>query len=625
MQDTPIIPAQEADIPTLLKGIKIAKVKRGQKYRKDRNTWEEIKYLDIITAFDIETSKYQFGKETGDWKSWMYIWQWQVGNRATIIGRTWEEYLTLVNSINDYLKTFDEIVRLMVFVHNLSFEFQFISGVWKFDNKDIFATDTRSVLYCLMDRLELRCSYRLSNYSLYQWAKELGTDHFKMLGDLDYKIVRYSDTVLTPEELRYCVNDVICVVECVEKQMQSYGDTLYSIPYTSTGYIRRMVKKALNMWCHGAVRDMQNSLEVYDHLREAFRGGDTHANRHHVNHVLGDVYSYDRSSSYPDVICHCMFPMSRFREELPTKVTFQELLDNGRAVLLKVRYEGIRLRDEETGDPYIPTAKCNRETLAGVVEDNGRILSAAMCEIAMTDVDFEIIQDQYTCEKWEIIWMESARYGYLPRPLIDLVIKLYHDKTAYKGVDGKETVYMHSKALLNSVYGMMCQRVVTNPIVYDHTPDPDENGKHWHPLSDKKFDRVKAYNDAIDKAFLNYAWAVWVTSWARYRLHQGIKLAQEAKTDEMPHAPFVYADTDSVKSLVPLDFTAFNEERIRDAKKSGAWAVDRKGIVHYMGVFEDEGRYDFFGHKGQNAIAPLKAMIWRLRWRVSRRIRAVRN
>lgn len=617
MQDTPIYYAQDVDIPTLLQGIKIAKVKRGQKYRKDRNTGEEIKYLDIITAFDIETSKYQFGKETGDWKSWMYIWQWQFGDRATIIGRNWDQYKDFIVRLNNYLHDNYENARIMVYVHNLSFEFQFLSGIWAFKNEDIFATDRRSVLYCKMDRLELRCSYRLSNYSLADWAKELHTDHSKMVGDLDYKIVRYEDTVLTNDEIRYCVNDVICVVECVQAQMQSYGDTLYSIPYTSTGYIRRMVKQALNMWCKDGVRDMQNSLEVYDHLREAFRGGDTHANRHHVNHLLGDCHSYDRSSSYPDVICHCKFPMSRFREELPTKVTFQELLDNGRAVLLKVRYYGLRLRDEETGDPYVPVDKCS--VLTHSVEDNGRVLSAEIAELAMTDVDFEIIQGQYECDSWEIVWIESARYGYLPRPLIDLVIKLYHDKTAYKGMEGKEIVYAHAKALLNAVYGMMCQRVITNPIVYD--PNPPEGEKHWHPLENSKFDRVREYDKAIDKAFLNYAWAVWVTAWARYRLQEGIRIAEKAKTEEMPHTPFVYADTDSVKSLIELDFTRFNDDRIRDAKRSGAYAVDRKGITHYMGVFEDEGTYDFFGHKGQKGTVSLKAMLWRLRWRVSRKIK----
>ena len=57
---------------------------------------------------------------------------------------------------------------------------------------------------------------------------------------------------------------------------------------------------------------------------------------------------------------------------------------------------------------------------------------------------------------------------------------------------------------------------------------------------------------------------------------------------------FVYADTDSVKSVSQLDLTRFNNLRIADAKSSGAWALDAKGNPHYMGVFESEGKYDYF-------------------------------
>lgn len=53
-------------------------------------------------------------------------------------------------------------------------------------------------------------------------------------------------------------------------------------------------------------------------------------------------------------------------------------------------------------------------------------------------------------------------------------------------------------------------------------------------------------------------------------------------------SPFVYADTDSIKSTVKLDFTKINNARIKDAKASGAWALDPKGKPHYMGMFEYE-------------------------------------
>lgn len=590
MKDTPIIYAQDVIVSEILKDIGTAACKKGQKYPMDRRTHTRYRYLDILTSFDIETSSHQFGTELSDWESWMYIWQWQFGEVATVIGRTWEEFLTLVNSINDYLRSFDEDVRLMCHIHNLAFEFQFLSGIWHFEETDIFATDVRSPLYCLMGNIELRCSYRLSGYSLDHWAKELRADHQKLMGNLDYKVERYPWTGMTSEELQYCINDVICVVECVKIMLQSYGDTLYSLPYTSTGYIRRRVRKALRMWCADGVKEMQNDLLTYDRLRQAFRGGDTHANRYHVQKIIGDVYSYDRSSSYPDVICHCKFPMTKFREEKPTIETYQRLLDVGRAILLKVRFFNIHLKHDRTGDPYIPYAKCVEDGFLKPIHaevDNGRILSADMCELAMTDIDFDIIQSQYTWDSKAscILWMESARYGYLPRPLIDVVIQLYKAKTSLKGVAGSEITYAHSKGEINACYGMMVQRIIMNPVKYENDT--------W--VLDQDFDRETAYKEEVEKAFINYAWGVWVTAHARYRLQEGIRLA-ESRNPDCYVSDFVYGDTDSVKSTTELDFSKYNAKRIADAKSSGAFGIDAKGKTHYMGVFEYEGKYDFFGH-----------------------------
>ena len=575
MHDTPIVKAKDIDAKTIFDGVKCAKLSRGQKYPKDRQTGEKYQYLDMITAFDIETSKIEVD---GKRESFMYHWQWQFGDKYTVLGRTWDEYLNLVNDINKTLHDMGGI-RLMCYVHNLAFEFQFISGIWHFEEADIFATDVRSPLYCKMDRIEMRCSERLSNYSLENWSKELKPDHPKLAGDLDYTIVRYSWTELTEQELAYCVNDVMCVVECVQAMLDSYKDTLYSIPYTNTGYIRRRVRQALKMWCPEAVKEMQSDLLTYDRLRQAFRGGDTHANVNYIGEIK-EVYSYDRSSSYPDVIVHCKFPMSRFRYEEPTFDRFQKLLDMGRCCILKVRFLNLSLINKYYGMPYIPVDKCTEVGFTkpvNAIVDNGRIRSADYCEMAMTDIDMDIIQHQYKWDSIDIEWLESARYGFLPQPLVDVVIQLYKAKTSLKGVAEKAIEYAHSKGEINATYGMMVQRIITNPILY--------NGGNWK--IDPDFNREEEYNKVVEKAFLNYAWGVWVTAHARYRLHEAIWLCDSMQGKSF-RSPFVYADTDSIKSTVQLDFTKINNARIRDAKASGAWALDPKGKPHYMGVFEYE-------------------------------------
>lgn len=81
------------------------------------------------------------------------------------------------------------------------------------------------------------------------------------------------------------------------------------------------------------------------------------------------------------------------------------------------------------------------------------------------------------------------------------------------------------------------------------------------------------------RAFLAYQWGVWTTAWAREALQYGLDLAGE-------HA--VYCDTDSVKYIGDVDWTAFNNKCIKDCMESGAHATDAAGIEHYMGVYEPE-------------------------------------
>lgn len=95
------------------------------------------------------------------------------------------------------------------------------------------------------------------------------------------------------------------------------------------------------------------------------------------------------------------------------------------------------------------------------------------------------------------------------------------------------------------------------------------------------------------KAFQSYAWGVWVTAWARYRLEEGLKLAHGDPDD--PNSPqFLYCDTDSVKYTGYIDWGAYNRKRIRDSYKNLVYAEDAKGEAHYMGVYEIEhDMYEF--------------------------------
>lgn len=533
-------------------------------------------YKDIVTAFDIETSTIQSITQ-----SIMYVWQWQIGTICTVMGRTWKEFVDFAQTLCSQCKDNEYIV---VYVHNLSYEFQFLRGIYPFQQHEVFALERRKVLKCSMfDHLELRCSYLHSNMSLEMYTEKMGVFHVKQIGDLDYSVVRWPHTQLTPTEIGYCVNDVRGLVEAIMVEMEHDGDNLYTIPLTSTGYVRRDTKKAVRQERRQLAQQCAPTPELYRLMREAFRGGNTHANRYFAGKILENVKSYDRSSSYPDVLCNCKFPITPFLEEPdPSAERVRELVwKRGKACLFRVALYNVRLKDEYWGCPYLAKDKCKR-IIAKEKEyepyDNGRILRAEYLETSVTDVDWRIILDEYTFTDVAVYDLYSARYGYLPRPIIETNIMYYRLKTELKGVDGADLLYLKSKNKLNSIYGMMAQNPVREQIEFIN-----------NDFMAKPIDLESDLTEANRKAFLAYQWGVWCTAWARYRLEEGIKIAGDG---------FVYCDTDSVKFIGDADFTEYNKQRIADSIACGSFAKNPKGETYYMGVYENEGTYEKFSTLG---------------------------
>ena len=568
------------------------------KNRKGNPGGKKRHYIGITTAFDIETTLIDSVEQ-----SVMYIWQWQFGEDYTVIGRTWDEFLDLQKRIKAVLP---EDRWLVVYVHNLSYEFQFLKGIYSFYPDDVFAVASRKVVKADMwGCFEFRCSYKLTNMSLKQFTSKMMVKHQKLSGEeFDYGVKRYPWTELTDEELEYCINDVLGLVEAVNALMARDGDTLQTIPLTSTGYVRRNAKRALKDGSvhHNFVYSILPDIETYRALREAFRGGNTHANRYYAGDIVENVHSADRSSSYPAVMCNCEFPMSAFTPILPKDLNpdyiSRCITVRHKALLLRIGIKNLRLRDPFWGCPYLSKDKCRNIHKAVDTEDNGRILEAEYLETTITDIDLRIIMDEY---KGEFIFLQGwyASYKKLPQALINEVIKYYKDKTELKGVAGQEIYYDKAKALLNSLYGMMAQDPVKFRQIFKQCGDFDTDESVLKELAEKEGWDEKQLKKALtekeeeilgksnQKAFLAYQWGVWVTAHSRYALERGIRLVHDTEG-----ADFVYCDTDSVKYTGSVDWSGYNAERVAECMDSGSFATDPKGITHYMGVFETEDLKD---------------------------------
>lgn len=409
-------------------------------------------YLNCVSSFDIEATNIRINAETGKplRQAAMYIWQMAIEN-VVVIGRDWDEFKTFLQLIKTWLPKGS---TLICFVHNLSYEFQFLRGIYPFQISEVFATENRRILRCdMLNCIEFRCSYFLSNTSLDYWAgpKAMNVRHQKLSGKkFDYSILRWPWTPLSRQEYLYCIYDVLAVVECVHKIMEMEHDDLSSIPLTNTGYIRRIVKQEMKELGWNYVKDRWPSFDLFCLMREAFRGGNTHANRYYTGLTVSNVWSADRSSSYPDVQCNCKFPISKFHKCLPT-ADVPGLIRKGYAVLAKVTFHDIALKNPYWGFPYIPKDKCQATEFTA---DNGRILHASELTITVTDVDLRIIMDEYTFA--DISFGESwfATYGPLPDAFTRTLKRLYTLKTKMKGTEAEKLPTYHLiKGQLNSSYG----------------------------------------------------------------------------------------------------------------------------------------------------------------------------
>lgn len=572
-----IIKVADFNPESFFKNVGTLKNPRGNPAGNKRN------YMAILTAFDIETTSIEDISQ-----SFMYIWQWQFSTEVTVIGRYWEEFLNLQKRIKTLLP---EGYWIAVYVHNLSYEFSFLKGIYPFTNDEVFALQPRKILKCDMHGcFEFRCSYLQTNMTLAQFTKKMNVEHKKLDGDeFNYSEKRYPWTELTDRELEYCVNDVLGLVEALQTEMESDGDTIKTIPLTSTGYVRRNCKRAMRAIDHNFVPSILPDIEVYEALREAFRGGNTHANRFYADEIIYNVHSADRSSSYPAVMCNCEYPMTKFTKVLDWQMgTAEEALDyitdlmtiRHKAVLARIRMEKVELRNKFWGCPYLSKDKCRNIINASQTEDNGRILEADSLETTVTDIDLKILLEEYTA-KITILDAWFASYKPLPKPLVNEVISYYKKKTELKNVKGQEIYYEKSKNLLNALYGMMAQSPVKQSILFDLN-HKDKYGNIEQFSIDKSQSDEELLIKSNKKAFLAYQWGVWVTAHSRFELEKGIRKCHENG------AKFIYCDTDSCKYVGNVNWDDYNKEKYEECLKSGSYATDPKGVTHYMGTFESE-------------------------------------
>lgn len=552
----------------------------GTKRGKNRN------YFNDFITMDIETST--VGRSTDNPIAFTYSIAVYIADRCLLF-RTWKQYMHFIRELNRILNL-TKYNRLVCYVHNLPYEFQFMRNFMHID--EVFATQPRKVVKCYSTGIEYRCSYKLTNMGLARFTASIpNLVHGKLSGeDFDYSKLRTPNTTLTPSELDYIFNDVAGLYEALDYTIKNDEYNIATIPNTSTGFVRNELRYALSRNPDNRRNFINTRLdqEQYGLLRTARRGGNTHCNPVYSCLELADMTSKDMSSAYPAVMVQKKFPMSPFMPVKPSRLTDFETYVDKFACILDLTFYNLQIKNLDT-IPYIPKAHCTQfPTNEGdFVGDNGRVLQATYISMVITDIDYKIIKETYNFTKVECRKCYCSHYDYLPDELRKLILKQYYDKTTLKDQD--EYLYMKQKNKFNANFGCMLTDICQDEVVY-----------HEHDCVPFTYEKEDTYEHQLERyyssrnSFLSYQHGVWVTAWCRYRLQKAI---MALGTD------MVYCDTDSVKffdtSANRLLFDKLNDEIHNDIKECGLdCTVEYKGRKYTLGLWESDGDYKEFKSMG---------------------------
>lgn len=521
-------------------------------------------YLRLYCGFDIETYTMP-----DTHRAYMYVWQFSIyGEENYIItGRHWSDFVFLIDTLKKTLELSPER-RLIILDFNFGFEFQYLKRWFKWSK--IFAKETRQPLLAFIDDcIEFRDAQAITGGSLALLAKNY-TETQKAKGDLDYTIPRTYLSELTPTEWGYCLSDVAILAEFSKYLFDTYIEPEKFIPLTKTGLLRREVKKgtAKNWDIKREIyRCYPDSFELYTQLMEwCFKGGYTHANLYHAGKVLDGVRGRDITSSYPYVmLAKKGFPVSPLKRENPAD--FEKLyIGEKHCLMFRAIFTGVKSR---TNHSYESSYKCL--ALWGAIIDNGRVRSATTMDVWLTEIDFTMYQLFYKWDGMKIILLYSSIRGYLPKYLLMPMAEAYTAKCKMKrdGLDGSPE-YANQKAMVNSAFGLTCQKLVTAEVKMSQL------NYMWY-LDKSEFD----YERERKRAILLPQWGIYVCALARERICGAIwALGNDS----------LYSDTDSIKYLGNHEdyFGMVNTETQKTMKETCERLNLDYDLFYDLGSFEQE-------------------------------------
>lgn len=385
-------------------------------------------YSQYLITFDIETSSFERDNiiYTDMYLASFFRFKFNLNASTEMIDksknidfvRSWSEVNDYLVKLNEHAIKYNNIQ--IIYVHNLAYEFtglinncQFVKD--NFTNDKLLFIKPRKPAYLRLDHIEFRCSYILLNKSL----ETLGKMYNYSKLSIDYKTQFFRFSELPDVEYKYNERDVKLTMLAIIRECKQfkYIKEVSDIPLTYTSFTRKNnltinTKKDIRQYKNRNAVQKQYTTDYIQYLEQIYSGGYTHSNAYYTFVPLKDIISVDITSSYPDSMVHRYYPFN-FHTCAPDSNELQwfkfMVRQNNNLDYVMTHYNqpfkygffatvvltDIKLKQyNKTEIPYISVSKIINQTYKAVT-DNGRLVSADRVMIALTHIDYFLIQQFY--------------------------------------------------------------------------------------------------------------------------------------------------------------------------------------------------------------------------------------
>lgn len=573
-----------------------------------RGRYKDVKVCDMAIGFDTETTSFYVGPDgtpevfnydkyeesrlkSSPYYNWyrdarkgalLYHWQCHIEDNY-FSGRDTDS----LRIFFQHLHRWADGARLIIYIQNLGFDFIFLLNCFEMTDKDtVFTRKSCDPIYVLLDKyqFEFRCSAHLTQKSLAKIGDDLGME--KLVGNLDYNVLRTPLTPINAEEAAYNRRDTEILIAMIHSYKAKYKH-VYQIPLTQTGEVRVQLKKIfvkLKAFTDICWKLQPKNLVDMVWLLNAFSGGcvlDSEVYRDiTIDAEKFEIMMKDISSSYPWVMISQPYPLTPFVACRDPELIKERMQDPGLTYIIEVRCKGVR-----TKVPCLFLSSSHIREGENLQLVNGRISEADSFEVTLTKPDYEIFRKCYDIDDIEMIKIKFSELKYLPAEFRRFLVQCYKDKTALKGKDPVN--YAIGKMIINGCFGIQVQKDFRDDIVFDqedplfwHTEVMTEESfkkklDEWLWVTDNRGKKVKRMH------YTSIQCGVFVTAYARQNLWYAI--LGESKSGRFFNIDDVlYVDTDSVKM-----FRSPECQRVFDAYNS--WVLEQhKAIAAELGISPED-------------------------------------